>query len=381
MTDALHSDWAPSAMSRILSCPASVELVKLYPNEDSEASSLGTVAHSVLEDCLTFGLPPSHSDFEINEGIELALKFVEERLEEYGPKCELHVERRVRLEGTPIWGTADLIFVTPSVIHIADYKHGYLPVKAELNAQLMTYLEGAIQEFGERRRYKVTVIQPRYDHADGPIRSYEPSTDDLDWFRGELEYALSNREVIKAGKHCKYCPAMGECAAFIEWSQSIYGKALYYEMTNKHTVTDETIAELLDLADMLPGWIKSLRGAAYRRQMQDRSIPGWKVVPGASRREFRKDAGNGLAALYSELGLPEDALYESSPISPATAEKHIKSVFKGKKNNEEPLKKLNKLITAKSGAPSLVRTIDGRPELKRGAEFDELPDSDGNIIV
>ena len=375
MTDALHSDWAPSSMARILSCPASVEVCKLYPNDESEAANLGTLAHGLLEDCLVFGVEPKHDDLDVVEGVQVAIDFATQ-LEQ--SSFDLHIEKRIRLEGTPVWGTTDIVGVTDKTLHIADFKFGYLPVDVNKNAQLMTYLCGAIEEFGERRKYEITVIQPRYHHRDGPVRTYTVTPDDLEWFRGELAWALDNRTEFRAGKHCKYCPARGGCKTFSANAYGIAGKALYYDLTDTHTVSDETLAALLDFSDLLPGWKDAIRKEAFKRIMSDRAIGGHKVVPGTETRDW--DGGQAaaprLAKLYRDLGLPEDAIWEQKLISPATAEKHIKSAFRGKKNYEPKLTKLNGLISKKKGGLVVVKDVDGRQQYRKGMEFSEITDDD-----
>ena len=378
---ALHSDWAPSAMGRILSCPASVEATKMFAKEDSEASNLGTIAHGVLEDSLVFGIPPEHEDPEIVEGVTLAVEWAEQRLLKEAP--QLHVELKMEMPGTPVWGTSDLVFVHPEFIEVADYKHGYLPVEVSRNPQMLTYLDMAIAKFGERPNYYITVIQPRYDHIEGPIRSRTVPESDLEEYRGRLAWALDNQTVFAAGKHCKYCPAWGSCREFQRFLAPHIGKALHYELTEEHLVSNETMAELLDLADLVPGWIKALRAEAMRRKFQDRHIPGYKIVTSSYQRDWDDGAEDELPAIYEEVGIPPEALYEKSFVSPATVEKHIKAAFKGTRNKwKEPFAKIETLIKRKRGAPSLVKDIDGRPAYRKGQEFGELKlDDEGDILI
>jgi hypothetical protein len=359
-------------MARILECPASVEVCKLYPNEESEASNLGTIAHGILEDLLVFGVEPQHDDLDLIDGVNLAADFANQ-LGEIG--YDLHIEKRLSLADTPVWGTADIVGVAKDALHIADFKFGYLPVDVYKNVQLITYLSGSIEEFGERDLYEITVIQPRYHHSIGPIRTYTVHDNDLQWFRDKLAWAMGNTDKFSAGKHCKYCPARGGCKAFAAYAYSIAGKALYYDLTDAHGVSDKTLAALLDFTDLLPGWRDAVRKEAFKRILADRKIEGYKVVPGAKTRDWVMDSPSQLEALYADLGLPEDAIYEAKLISPATAEKHIKSAFKGKKQYEPKLTKLNGLVGEKKGGLVVVKNSDGRMQYRKGMEFEELPDA------
>lgn len=376
MTD-LHSDWAPSSMGRILACPASAELVKLYKNDDSDASNLGTIAHGILEDALVFGLPVDHEDIELVEGVELAVEYAQQELLK-GP--ELHVEKRLSIAGTPVWGTSDLVFVHAEYLKITDYKHGYVPVEVANNKQLLSYLRGAIEEFGERDAYFIELIQPRFDHRDGPIRRYSVTRKDLAEFDDRLEWALANRTHFEAGAHCKYCPARGACKTFAKFLAPIVGTALYYELSDKHAVTDDTLAKLLDLSELLPGWIRELRSEAIRRTFAGKRVEGYKLVNGQGDRQWIEGAEVQLPALYDSLSIPNEAMYDRKLASPATVEKHVKGAFKGQKRGawKTAWAEAEKLITRKSSVPALVREIDGRQQFRKGTEFGELLFEDSN---
>lgn len=367
-----HSDWAPSSLARILSCPASAEAVKLFKSEeDNEAANLGTEAAKVLEDCIMFGIEPQHEDVEIVEGIRIALEYVNERIRE---GYEIYAEKKLSIPNSPIWGTADVIAVDDRSLEIADYKHGYVPVEVKLNAQLMAYLRGAIYEFGERKKYKITVLQPRYDHRDGPIRSYLVTEVDIEWFDNEVKWAVENQDVFKAGKHCKYCPARGACNTFAVYISNMGHSALAYDLTNSHTFDDNTLARLLDFSDLIPGWINELRKEGLKRIFNNREIPGYKVVTGKVTREWGESAPENLPTLYEKHGLPTNAVWERKLASPATVEKHFKAHYK-RQEFKDKWEEVKEYIENKEGGPSLVKDIDGRPKYMRGSEFGELPAS------
>lgn len=120
-------------------------------------------------------------------------------------------------------GTADITIVTPDKLQIADLKFGRILVEVadkdgNPNPQLMCYLLGAINKFGERDSYAITVLQPRAKHRDGPIRTKEISRTDLAIFEYDLFNAVeanySHRHTATPGPWCrKFCDSLGSCGA------------------------------------------------------------------------------------------------------------------------------------------------------------------------
>jgi hypothetical protein len=376
-----HSVYAPSSAGIWLNCPASAQLSELYKEEDSEASSLGTIAHGVLEDCVTFGTEPQHPDTEIVEGIELALAFVNDTLLRYPGGVTLYVEKRLTIPNTDVWGTADLVAVSPDVIHIADYKHGWVPVDVVRNSQMLTYLAAAIAEFGPRSRYLLSVIQPRYYHKDGPIRTYDVPAVDLMEYAIQLDWSLANPGVFRPGKHCKYCKARGACKALAGFLLPRLNTMMDYDLTDRHTFDNATLAKMLDFLDMVPGYISAVKQEAFKRALQDRRIGGYKIVKGKAERKIADEQA--IREKYEEWGIPLEALYDQSLVTPLSIEKQLKARFRseGRGKWQQYYKQLEPAITIQQGGLTLVRDTDGRPQFNKGDEFGELPQVDGEVIL
>lgn len=375
-----HSVYAPSSASIWLNCPASAYVSQLYKEADSEASSLGTVAHGVLEDCVLFGTEPDHPDMEIVEGIDLALAYVNDTLLRYDG-ATLYVERKLAIPGTDVWGTADLVAVTPELIHIADYKHGWVPVEAARNRQFLTYLYAAIAEFGTRKRYLVSVIQPRYSHIDGPIRTYEVIEADIIEYKQQLDWALSNPSIFEPGKHCKYCKARGACKALADWLEPQLHSMMDYDLTDKHTFDNERIAKLLDFLDIVPGFVSAVRQEAFRRALNDRHIGGYKLVKDKAERKISDEQF--IREKYDEWGIPIEALYDQKLATPKTIEDQLKARFRsaGRGMWKNYMQQLSPAITIEQGSLTLVRETDGRQQFNKGDEFGELPEVNGEVLI
>lgn len=385
--------YAPSAAYAWLSCPAYAQVCIHYNDDDTAASTKGDEAHGWLEAALLFGILPDTDDPDMDMNVAEMVAWVKNKRKEYGKHCELYAEQRYDIPETGEFGTGDITFVTPDLIHIADYKNGYVPVDVKMNPQLLLYLCGAIAKFGERKRYLLTVLQPNYDHKDGPIRTYEVTQDNLEWFRQQVAWATAphNRNLFQAGKHCKtsYCEHRGSCEVFQEWAKDNAADAYYPSEIGG--MSNEQLSTALDHSDILQGLRDKLRGEAMRRIMQqDARIQGYKVVRGRKNRDFASDHGRAecykalLDMGYEEKHLVETkthrlgglTIVEQSPLTVVGVERMVKQKFKTfgrgkwKKVWDEYMQPHVRDYTA---GLTLERAIDGRDEHRQGSEFDVIP--------
>jgi hypothetical protein len=380
----------PSAAERWGSCPGSSVACQLYPNEESEASTKGDYAHDVLESCILFGITEPATEYEdLNENLTLALEWVAQTRAAYGPQCKVFAEEQYDIPETGEFGTADITFVSPEVLHIGDYKNGYVVVDVHGNKQMYTYLLGAIARHGSRGKYYISVLQPNASHIDGPIRTVEVTQADLDAWRAQIAWSIANEHVFVAGKHCKksYCAHRGNCATFLEYAQTECADAWHPSEVN--AISDEQLAAALDHADILQGLRDELRKAAmYRLMQQDRQIAGYKVVKGRRDREFKSE--NAVKNVLREvLNVPETEMHGPAPfhsvkgiedLVKAYARKH--NLGRGKWRQVWDNHIADHVRENVSGL-TLERATDARPAHRRGSEFGALstPNSQQNGIV
>lgn len=367
----------PSAAARWLSCPASVSVVPLYDEDESDYSLTGDKAHQLLEDGLVFGMKPDSDDPDVDLSIIAVLEWVTDLKQQYDKDCKIYAERQYMIPETGEHGTCDVTAVTPSTLHIADYKNGFVPVDVYMNAQMLTYLLGAIAEFGERKRYFISVLQPNYDHRDGPYRTVEITDDQVEWFRKEVAYSIQHEDEFKAGKHCKksYCPHRASCQTFHQWAKT--DAYLAWWPSDINALNDSELSIALDYADTLHGLRDELRKEAMRRIIQqDRTIDGFKIVKSRTDRSFASDRAMEQAfSIAKELGATDDDLYSRKPESVAGLERFFKAKYKHFPNGT--WKKawdtnISECIREFSGSLTLVKAIDGRPSHARGNEFGVL---------
>lgn len=395
MATAHAKNRAPSAAKRWLSCPQSALITPMYPNDETDASLKGDYEHSVMEDTITWGMVPDNAEPDLYEHMTQLLEYVRERKAALGPTCKVYVEVRLDIPETGEFGTVDILLVSDKAIEVIDYKSGYVPVHVKMNAQMLVYLLGAIAKHGERKHYKISIMQPNYDHIDGTLRHYEPTEDDIEWLRREIKYSMDNEDECKAGKHCKetYCPHRGACQPFREY----VGRelALGWFPSEVRAMPDEDLEKALDDSEVLAGYRNELRGEAMRRIVNmGRSFKGFKVVKGKRSREIAKpvdlieNVRSQLGDKYAIALFPDLAPYLSSLSFPMTKDdsalkflgtaKHVEDIIKlyakdhklprgGWKGVYDTV--VSEYIRENANGLTLEKAIDGRPAYKRGSEF------------
>jgi hypothetical protein len=142
-------------------------------------------------------------------------------------------------------------------------------------------------------------------------------------------------------------------------------------LKDANLLTNEELAVVLDFADTVGGWIKSVRNEAFKRASQKTgSIPGYKLTEGRASYEFKTPEE--VPQAVSALGLQGGDIYEQVLLSPAKLKAKLKAKYKGK-GHDTVWKAFDDLIHNVGGAStSLVRHEDARDEVKRGHEFKAL---------
>lgn len=400
----------PSAAKRWIgsACPASAEIVALYPNTETEASSKGDLWHVLMEDRIVFGTLPLTCDPDAAEAMEDLAKYIDKRLDDCiddirGETLKIYVEQQLDIPETGEFGTADVIIVATLLIEIIDEKSGYVPVDVKYNAQMMVYLLGAIAKYGPRHTYRLTVHQPNFDHIDGPLRFWEPTDEDIHSFRANVLDSVANADRLLAGPWCKatYCPHRGACSAFASYVRD--DLALGWHTSELKSMDDASLSKALDASDELAGWRTELRSEAMRRIMNmDRKIDGYKVVKGRRSRAVRDP--NGLVnSILTALGLewgrklfPDLAWVSNLDVEHEEVLKHLGSP----KHIEDVLKQYARVhnlprngwkmlydnvvgayISETASGLTLERAIDGRPAHKRGSEFSTISPVSTQIVL
>ena len=181
--DREHALLSASSAHRWLECPASAVAAEAYPEQDTEYTQEGRLAHEVAEQVATLATwykgenQPGTCSSTWPEGvdqemIECAKGYRDYILEQLKTIEALQLlEQRVDFspwvpEG---FGTADCILIQGETMDVIDYKYGQgVPVSAVDNPQMKLYGLGALNDYGfafNVQKVRLHIYQPRLNNV------------------------------------------------------------------------------------------------------------------------------------------------------------------------------------------------------------------------
>lgn len=307
-----HAQFAPSSAARWLKCPASVAIAAALPNYSSEASEEGTRVHKLIEDAIGGApIPDDEDDDDVAYGIELTLAFVEKL---GGPKT---VKTETRLAYSElVWGTADVFQQQPDITTILDYKNGAMDVVADRNQQLLTYAVGALEQHGPSKYYRLVIVQPnsRTSGEQADVKQAIATLEDVERHRELIDDAVRRGlagEAPQPGRHCRYCPAFGNCPA----TQELLPLIMTSIRLAPCEVPDQIAGRLLRTLRGIDDFRKGLEKDLMKRFAAGASVPDVNLGTTSTHRKW-SDERLAVAELMAAYGI-----HGVDPVSPATAEK------------------------------------------------------------
>ena len=100
-------------------------------------------------------------------------------------------------------------------LHVVDLKNGIgVPVRSELNRQVLSYLLLLRERHPNIRHFRGTVHQPRV--GDGLPYTVEYSKAEIDEFEAEVTLSPFNEDLVP-GSHCRFCNAASDCPVAVEF--------------------------------------------------------------------------------------------------------------------------------------------------------------------
>lgn len=298
---------SPSGADRWIACPPSARFEEYIPEEESEYSREGTLAHEIAaryliqqsaelgvvgEDQLALELEELKADPMYNQEME-------EHCQAYadyvlntppGPE-EIHVEVRLDMgRFFPMcFGTSDSARMRGRVLYITDFKYGAgVPVSATNNTQGKIYALGAIEKFRELGypmpdAVVVQIFQPRAGGASEWRTTPEALYGWAESLRPIAELAISGQGEFNPGPHCRFCKARTSCGAYFELFQGIEG------IRDQRRISDSDRAHVLENGDALAKWIDAVRKQAIEDLKQGKKLKGFKLVAGKGSRKFTNE--------------------------------------------------------------------------------------------
>lgn len=319
----------PSAAGVWVHCHGSVALAALYPQDDSPAAREGTAAHWAATEPLQ-GRRVNAGDVAPNgvivtdEMIECAELYVdtvraligeEMHVEETLPAPTIHPENG---------GTADTWgFAPPSpvpLLHVIDYKFGHGYVDAFENWQGINYTAAILDALGPHStaerdgRVRITIVQPRNYHRDGPVRSWEVPISELRAYINTLAAAAHAARPLtpggplpglKTGTHCRNCEARHACPALQASAMYVadyVGKAVPFDLTPMQTGGE--LRQLQHAAKLLDARISGLEDEALAKIRRGEPVPYFAAKQSEGRERFIPSKVPEVLMLGAMLGLP-----------------------------------------------------------------------------
>lgn len=413
-----HSTLSPSGRHRWGACPGSIREEAKYPDPpDSPAALDGTRSHALLEHCVKndlldpLGLVGGNFMYPNDDGttdtflidqpraerVKVAVEYVKSRVG-YAPPI---AEKRVHPDGlvlrADMSGTVDIQIPDKSVYEICDYKDGMSPVTAENNPQLLQYALGVLAELPVELRPKVfrlTIIQPKLALRGMPtITSWDIPLANL---LAEVPVIIAqaaatddpNAPLVPGESQCKYCKAKGACSALATKAMNEVGVmfqalpelpgafptlpavASYNEVLDPAqqaadqdptVMNDDQLRQIAEAAPLMRQLVEGVEKEIQRRLESGRPVPGFKLVNGRGSRKWALPEEEMVKKLTG-MGIPKSALYETTLISPAKAEKLVWDK-KGEtcKLSDTQLKRMNtEYVATVVGKPSVAPESDPR---------------------
>ena len=371
--DREHALLSASSAHRWLACPPSAVAAEAYPDQDTEFTREGTLAH-VIAEFVARGEDPRDipEEFRADVSREMAecaiayRDYIQEQIK--SPDAVVLLEQRVDFspwaEGG--FGTCDCIILQGDTLTIIDYKYGQgVAVDAKDNPQMKLYALGALNDYGfacDAKRVEMHIFQPRIDN----ISRDETTVDGLlAWadktVKPIAEKAAKGKGTHTPGEHCRFCPHAGRC-------RSLTKVCTEYVETHQMRVAvpvlaPHEVAEVIRMEPLISLWLKRVKDQALTTLMDGGEIPGFKCVEGKQgNRKWKDDLE--VNALLMKNGYSYEEYTKTELLTVAQMEKAL-----GKAKVETLL---GELITREPGKPTIAPETDKRPVYDRTADFDNL---------
>ena len=365
-----HALLSASSAHRWLNCPPSAVAAEAYPDQDTEFTREGTLAHEVAEFMARNGY---YNMQDAKEGVNKEMVDCAERYANYidemkkSPDAVVLLEERVDFspwvpEG---FGTCDCIIIQGDTLTIIDYKYGQgVAVSAKDNPQMKLYALGALNDYGffyDVKHIEMHIFQPRIDNISDDALTVEELYEWGVTIRPIAEKAFKGKGNYTAGEHCRFCQHAGRCRKL---------KTVCTEFVETHdlrvgvpVLADFEIAEVLRMEPLITLWLRKVKDQAFNTLMEGGAVPGYKLVEGKQgNRKWTNEME--VAKHLKDAGYSLDDITETKLLSPSAMDKVL-----GKKKAAELL---DGFIERAPGSPTVVPETDKRPPYDRGADFDAL---------
>jgi hypothetical protein len=401
-----HAFCSPSDWEGWSNCPGKPALEENEPEQESEYSAEGTLAHELAVKLLSgqnVELPPDLAD-----GIRLYVAAVQARVETHklagAMRVQLLVEQKLDISMITTEknakGTADAViladYATYSVLDVWDLKFGVgVEVEVENNGQLQIYGLAALLKYELLHTFNevnLVIHQPRVRETPSEWRR---TPDELYAFGSKVTeaavLALTLRGDTAALSHlnpgdaqCKFCKVKYRCPALAKKvSDEVFGE---FQDLTQEDATPLSAADRLDKPENLPvllsrfmkhiplieSWCLAVRGQVESELIAGHEIPEFKLVQGRRGARNWTDEDAVAKLLIADNRSPELIFAPRKLKTPTQLEKPLKLA---------PIwQTLSKLTKQSEGRPSVAPADDPRPAysplVQTLSDFDSYDGSD-----
>lgn len=238
----------------------------------------------------------------------------------------------------------------------------------EANGQLSIYGKAALNVFGlasDFKQVRTVIVQPRLNHISERVQTIA----EMDAFAIEVAEACAaalqpNAPLITSEEGCRFCKAKATCPKIREEAL-----AQFDDISEPAEATEDQLAVAMSKADLIEGWVKSIRAEVERRLLNGTPVQGYKLVQGKRGNRQWSDKAEAEAVL-KRMRLKVEEMYDLSLISPATADKLAKAKVIGPRQWAE----VQTLFTQSEGKPSVAPESDKRPAMVTTADVSDFDD-------
>ena len=370
-----HALLSASSAHRWMACPPSAVAAEAYPDQDTEFTREGTLAHEVAEFRARGGIPDAAHLQEWEKITKEMLDCAEgyrDYIQELIKSDDAVVLLEQRVDFSP-WvpdgfGTCDCIIIQDNLLTIIDYKYGVgVPVSAEDNSQMKLYALGALNDFGiayDVTRVEMHIYQPRLNNISSCSLIVE---DLLEWAEKDVKpiaaKAAKGKGDYSAGAWCKFCPHAGRCRKLTQTcTEYVEGHSLRGVVP---VLAPHEVAEVLQMKPLVELWLKRVEGQALDTLLEGGEVPGFKLVEGKlGNRKWTDELE--VSKKLEAAGYSQEDYTETKLLTPAAMDKAL-----GKKKTAELL---TDCIDRAPGKPTIVPASDNRPAFNRADDFEKLED-------
>lgn len=354
-----HAKLSPSGAVKWINCPGSLAMEYGIEDLGNAYSWEGTAAHAVAAHCQekrinlvdligeVFPYKDHGEDKEITVTEEMAefLQTYLDTVKAIAGRGRIYVEQRLEFSpfvGIPDqFGTSDVVvpMYVKRELQVHDLKYGRgVKVEAEENEQLKIYGLGALLKFApkldEFDNVRLVIHQPRLDHVSEWVITVEAL---LAWAKVMgvaarkammlLDLGANESDLVAGEDQCRFCKAKGSCKAMARAAWETMGGDFEDLETppdivhvGDGTLSDEQVGKLNKQVDMVKMWCVAINQQLYMRLMDQKEIPGYKLVMGKQGNREWHDEEEAAQALRA-ADVHESEMYKSFLISPTEAER------------------------------------------------------------